>query len=273
MKKRFIVLVDFSDGSENLLKYAYDWSAQNFAELLLIHQFVVAMPSLADDLVRQNLSRHAHDVTVSKLEEFAQKVLPETGRVSYFASVDHIKNILNTVLQDEFENIIFVGSREVGFLKKIFAENMAIQVIENTKEIVVAMPKEIASFTHEKIFVAVTEKHPLNILELNNFLRFIDETKTTITFFNLAKPDEETGEIEKHLRDLSKLFAERYNTGYAIFEGHNAFNDIKKVINNKIDEILIVQRGSRLLSDQIFRKFLINELVNESQTPLVVLPE
>lgn len=273
MKKRFIVLIDFSERAENLLRYAHDWSTQNHAELLLVHQFTAAMPSLTDNVARQSLVKHAHDDTIAKLEDFAKKTLPGTARVKYFASEDHIKNILTSLLKADFENIIFVGSRETGFFKKIFVESMAIQVIENTEDIVVAMPKEIASFTHEKIFVAVTEKHPLNILELNNFFRFIDETKTTITFFYLGKPDEETGDIEKHLRDLTKLFAERYSTGYAIYEGRNALTDIKKVINNKIDELLIVQRGSRLLTDQIFRRFLINELVHDGQTPLVVLPE
>jgi hypothetical protein len=57
-----------------------------------------------------------------------------------------------------------------------------------------------------------------------------------------------------------------------IYEGNNPFNDIKKVINNNNGQMLIVQKGSRLLTDHFFRKFLINELVYEGQTPLVVLP-
>lgn len=36
--------------------------------------------------------------------------------------------------------------------------------------------------------------------------------------------------------------------------------------------MLVVQKGSRLLTDQLFRQFLINELVYEGQTPLIVLP-
>lgn len=273
MKKRFIVLIDFSKGSPNLLSYAYDWSKQNNAELLLAHQATVAFPSLTDNVSRESISQHTYDEVRDRLKKLAEETLPNTDKVSYFISDDHIKNILSGLVADDFENIIFVNSKEVGLLKKIFIDSMAIQVIENSSNIVVAMPKEINSFSHERIFVAVTEKHPINILELNNFFRFLDKTKTQITFFYLGKPDEETGEIEKQLKDLTKLFADRYHTGYAIYEGRNALTDIKKVINNKIDEILIVQKGSRLLTDQIFRRFLINELVNEGQTPLVVLPE
>ncbi|MNE57231.1 hypothetical protein D3C80_1521830 [compost metagenome] len=68
------------------------------------------------------------------------------------------------------------------------------------------------------------------------------------------------------------MFSDRFNTDFAIYEGNNPFDDIKKIINNKNDEMLIVQKGSRHLTDQLFRKFLINELVYEGQTPLIVLP-
>lgn len=273
MKKRFIVLIDFSKGSSNLLSYAYDWSKQNNAELLLVHQLIVIFPSFTDNVSRESLSQHAQQESLNKMKELAKATLPTTDKVSYLVSENHIKRMLMDLANEDFENIIFVGSKEVGLIKKMFFDSMAIQVIENTKNIVVAMPKEIDSFSHERIFVAVTDKHPINILELNNFFRFLDKSKTQITFFYLGKPDEEIDEIEKQLKDLTKLFAERYHTGYAIYEGRDALTDIKKVINNKIDEILIVQKGSRLLTDQIFRRFLINELVNEGQTPLVVLPE
>jgi len=76
----------------------------------------------------------------------------------------------------------------------------------------------------------------------------------------------------KNLRELCAMFVDRFNTDFAIYEGNNPFEDIKKVINNKIDELLIVQKGSRLLTDQLFRRFLINELVYEGQTPMIVLP-
>ncbi len=134
------------------------------------------------------------------------------------------------------------------------------------------MPKEIAAFSHERIFVALTEKYPLDISELNRFLNFIDSNNTLITFFYLAQPNETTTGVKKQLADLSNLFADRFNTNTAIYEGNNPFEDIKNVINNKEEEMLVAQKGSRLLSDQLFRRFLINELVYKGQTPLIILP-
>ena len=272
MKKRFIVLIDFSTESANLLRYAFDWSKQIHAEIVLVYQKIVMAPSLVDNKTREDLASHAREEAIGKLKKLAQETVSNTDKISYFVSEDHLQNMLEKLLEQDFEDLIFVSSKEVGGLRRLFVENTAIQVIDNSKNIVVAMPNDMDAFSHEKIFVAVTDKFPLNVVELNNFLRFIDKSKTSITFFYLAKPGEETIEMEKLLKDLIKLFSERYHTGYAIYEGRHALTDIKKVINNKIDELLVVQKGSRLLTDQLFRKFLINELVNEGQTPLIVLP-
>lgn len=272
MKKRFILLIDFSEYSGNLIKYAYDWSKQANAELLLVHQTIVLAPALTDNESRESIAQYTNEEALQKLRSLAKELIPPRENVSYLVTESNLQFTLTKLLEEHFENLIFVGLKGTGLLKKIFFGSVGLQVIDNTKNIVVAMPKEIAVFSHERIFVGVTDKHPLNILELNNFLKFIDKENTTITFFYLSKPFEKTKGIEKQLRDLSAMYSDRFVTGYAIYEGNNPSADIQKVINNKIDELLVVQKGSRLLTDQFFRKFLINELVYEGQTPLIVLP-
>lgn len=272
MKKRFIILIDFSEYSGNLIKYACNWSIQANAELLLVHQTSAMAPALSNNEIRLQIAQFANDEALQKLKTLAKEIIPPTINVSFSVSENHLNQTLFKLLAEPFDNIIFTGIKGTGILKQIFLGSVALEVIETTKNIIVAMPKEIDTYSHEKIFVAVTEKHPLNITELNRILNFIDSENTSITFFYLATPYENTNVIENELRDLSALFADKYNTTYAIYEGNNPFDDIKKVINNKIDEILIVQKGSRLLSDQLFRRFLINELAYEGQTPLVILP-
>lgn len=156
--------------------------------------------------------------------------------------------------------------------KKLFLGSVTLQIVENVNNIIVAIPKGIDTFSHKKIFVAAKMTHPLNILALNTFLNFIDKEDINITFFYLARPDENTKEIKGYLSELATLFADRFNTSFEVYEGKDPFADIEKVINNKIDELLMVQKGSRLLTDQFFRRFLINHLVYKGQTPLIVLP-
>ena len=272
MTKRFILLIDFSEYSGNLIKYACDWSKQVNAEILLLHQTLVAAPALTENEGRVQIAQLANFEALQKLKLLANKLIQNAMKVSYSVSERNLQHTLTELLAEPFENLVFVGLKGTGILKKIFLGSTAIQIIDNTKNTVVAMPKEIGTFSHKKIFVAVTKRYPVNILELNNFLKYIDRENTSITFFYLAKPNEKTVGVENLLRGLSEIFSDRYNTDFSIYEGDNTFDDVKKVINNNVDEILVVQKGSRLLTDQLFRKFLINTLVYEGQTPLVVLP-
>ena len=272
MKKRFIVLIDFSAHSENLIKYAYDWSKQTNAELLLVHETAVLAPVLIDNRSRAEIAQQINAEALEKLKGLTNKILPYGLKVSYDVSENRLQTTIEKYLEEAFDNLILVGLKGTGLLKKIFIGSVANQVIDKTNNIVVAMPKEISRFSHEKIFVAITEKHPLNTPKLAHFLNFFDKENTSLCFFHLAKPNEKNKPMENQLKELSKLFEDKFNTSYEIYDGSSSFSDIKKVINNKIDEILIVQKGSRHLTDQLFRKFLINELVFEGQTPLVVLP-
>lgn len=272
MKNRFIILIDFSEYSSNLIKYACSWSEQINAELLLVHQSIVLAPALTDNKSRQQIAEYTNDQALQKLKALAKELIPPIIKVSFKVSDSNLEFILPKLLKEPYENLIFTGIKGTGFLKKIFLGSVALQVIDKIKNCIVAMPKEIDSFSHKKIYVAVTEKHPLNVSELNKFLSFIDNKDTTITFFYLAKPNEKTIGIEKHLKELKEMFSNRYNTSFAIYEGSNPLDDIKKILNIKFDDMLVVQKGSRLLTDQLFRRFLINELVYEGQTPLIVLP-
>lgn len=272
MKKRFIVLIDFSEYSGNLIKYACDWSKKVNAELILVHQSIVMAPALLEKESKQSIAQHTNEEAMQKLEALAKNLIPSTINVSFLVSDSNLRTIIPELLSEPFENLIFTGIKGTGFLKKIFIGSVALHVIENSNDIVVAIPKEISSFSQGNLFVAVSDKHPLNLLALNKFLNYIDSEKTSITFFYLAKPNEKTTGIENQLSELTGLYADRYKTSYTIYEGSDTFESVKEVIQNVHHEMLIVQKGSRLLVDQLFRRFLINELVYEGRSPLIVLP-
>ncbi|MBL7769766.1 MAG: universal stress protein [Flavipsychrobacter sp.] len=272
MKKRFIVLIDFSSYSKDLLMYAADWCRSIAAELVLVHKTFVMSPALVDTESKQAMALAAREEAAYKLEAFAKELVPPGTVFSVEVTDGPLEKFLQALLSQPFEHLLFVGLKGTGIIKQLFIGSVALDVIEHTNEVVVAIPRHINRFSHEKLMIAVSDKHAFNVLALNNFLQFLDNGKTRIQFFYLAQPYEKTENVEKQLNELTALFSTRFPTEYKVYEGESPFEDIRKVINNKVDEILIVQKGSRLLSDQLFRKFLINELVYEGETPLIVLP-
>lgn len=272
MKKRFIVLVDFSEHSANLIQYAYDWAKLVDAKLLLYHNNTVVSPALADNETCQSIAQMINEKALDKLRLLSKSALPENANVQYFVSESNLLLTLQDFLEAPFDQLIFTGLKGTGFFKKIFLGSTSIQIIENINNLLVALPKDISRFSPNNLFVAVSENHPLNVLELNKLLNFTGGKTKKITFFYYAKTNENTFAMEKKLRELTLLFGEKYSTGFEIYQGSDAFEKIKLVVNNKTDELLVIQKGSREWTDQLFRKFLINELVYAGETPLVILP-
>ena len=272
MKKRFIILIDFSPYSANLLRYAYDWSKKVDAAFILVHNTIVAAPALADTESRREIASITNREVYEKLQNFAQSLLPEKTQVRYFVSERNLVLSLPELLQEPFENLIFLGIKGTGILKKIFIGSVAVQVIDHVNNVIVAVPKNIESFSSKTIHVAVSKNYPINTVEFNKFLRFTGNNIEKIAFFSLVKPDDDLQATEKYLKELKDLYSDQKDTTYELYQGRHIFQDLKKVINHKADELLVVQRGSRVFSDQIFRKFFINELVYEGEIPLIILP-
>lgn len=272
MRKRFILLIDFSKTSKNLIEYGCDWASQEGAEVLLLHHTTVQIPAFTDNKGRERLIDEANNEAEQKLREIASDIIPPMVSVSYMATEQNLQSALNELLAQSFENLVFAGLKKYGFIEKFFMKNTIIQTIENTDNILVAIPNDLSDYSHENIYVAVSDKFSLNLFEFNRMLNFISNKETRLVFFNLAQPGEDTTEVEKILKELADMFADKYKTFYEIYITDHPSQNIKNVINTEINEILIVQRGGRMLTDHLFRKLLINDLVYEAKTPLIVLP-
>lgn len=272
MKKRFIVLVDFSEHSANLIRYAFDWAKLVDAKLLLYHNTTVVSPALADNETRNSIAQMVNEKAYDKLNLLSKSTLPENADVRCFASETNLLVALQNFLEEPFDHLIFTGLKGTGFFKKILLGSITIQIIENINTLLVAIPKEISRFSPTNLFVAVDDSHPLNVLGLNKLLNFAGGETKKITFFYFAKVNENTSAMENKLKELTLLFGDKYPSDYKIYLAEDAFEKIKLVVNNKTDELLVIQKGSREWTDQLLRKFLVNELVYDGETPLVVLP-
>lgn len=272
MQKRFILLIDFSEYSSNLIRYAASWAEQINAELVLVHQAQVVVPSMADLAVREQILAQTKSDTLFQLQKLATPLINNSLSVEFRICLHSMDKCLDGLLAVPSDQLVFVGLKGTGALRKLFIGSVALNVIENSDKPVVAIPKEISHFSHERIFVAVSDKHRINVLALHHLLSFIHPDNTKVTFFSMTEEDEVSPETEQQLMELVRHFSTSYSADYKIFTGANVFEDIKTIINNRVEELLVVQKGSRYLSDQLFRRFLINELAYEGQTPMVVLP-
>lgn len=118
MKKRFILLIDFSEHSESLLKYAYDWSLQIETEFLIIHQTEVITPTLADIKTREKFTQEINLKMLDQVKSFVENILPNQAQLNYDVSDKNLNFTLKAHLNTGFEDLIFVGIKETSLRKK-----------------------------------------------------------------------------------------------------------------------------------------------------------
>ncbi len=270
--KRLIVLIDFSEYSTTLLRYARSWCQKTEARLLMAHQTTVMAPGMLAKEDKEKLTIAANDESVRKMRLLADHALGSEEGIDYYASEKNMESILDELLAESFSQLVLVGLKGTGILKKLFIGSIAVKVIESIDEVAVAIPKNIEQFAPEKVYVAISEKNPLNEVKLRQFLEFSKAAIREVVFISLAGANDDIIEIRSYLQDLSVRYSDLAEVGYDVYQGENVYANLKNIINNKINELLVVQKGSQLYSNQLFRKFLINELVYEGDTPLVVLP-
>lgn len=272
MKNRFIILVDLSSESEHLIQFAYDWSRNVGADMLLVHHTVVMLPALTPYESKKKLTKIANQESLDTLRRFTESVLPGAISIGFMASEKPLVTQLRTLLRGPFNNLVFLGLTKKGLLEKLFIGSEAIKVIDGIDNLIVAVPLHPECCSPETIHVAVQKNNPLNIIDFNKFLNFRKASIKDIVFFSVLESGDDWNDAEKYLRDLTQLYSDRYAAAYEMYKAQGGFQDLKRIILSKKDEFIVVQRGSRMFLDQIFRKFLINDLVYEGNIPLVILP-
>lgn len=88
----------------------------------------------------------------------------------------------------------------------------------------------------------------------------------------MITPNDDRNATEKYLNELIEFYSDKRDASYELYVGRDALRDLKEIILKKQKEFIVVQRGSRMFLDQMFRTFLINELVYEGNTPLIIVP-
>lgn len=187
-KNRIIVLVDFSEYSENLINFAASIAEIIMGEMILVHQVMGLTPAMANMEAKNRIIKTEMDEAYSNLHKLAGKFVYDID--AFHVSQNPVLTILKEIKSENYFDWVFTGIKETGVLKRIFLGSTTISIIDNP------------------------------VIQ--------------------------------------------------IYEGKNFFELLKERVKHTTDSFLLLQQGSRSLMDYLFRKFMINELVYNTQTPLIV---
>jgi len=273
MKTRLIVLIDFS--TDNLFKFAGLWSEVLKADLLFIHQVPGLIPSLADGESRALIIEEEKKEALTKLKSMAYEYFPQLKNVKYHVSEQSLLTTIKaiTVQDNIYKNLVLAGLKTRGYLQQLLFGSTSTKLIDELDYPLIAIPANIEAFIPEKFILALSYRYPLNQDSYHRLLEALEETIQMSEIISVVTPNDQAAESQDYLQRLTSEIKKDIPTTYMLFKGEEPFKEIKKhVFSGHKNCLLVVQKGSRSLSDQFFRKFLINELVHDGSIPLVVIP-
>lgn len=274
MKTRLIVLIDFSPYAETLLQLANTWCKLLHAELVLVHKVTGYAPAFAESDVRHQIIQVEKEEALAKLRTLAHENITTPKNIRYQVFKEgfllFFPKLLRQGREQGFNDLIVLGLKGTGFLKKILVGSTATAIIEELNHPTVAVPVSVNKLIPKKFIVALSYKYPLNEAAFKQVLEAFQNNIQQLEFISVSA----TAESEDYLKGLQAQHQKSIPSSYRIFRGTqaDAFKEIKRYVHQQADSILVVQKGSRSLSDQVFRKFLINELVHDGSLPLIIVP-
>jgi nucleotide-binding universal stress UspA family protein len=271
MKTRLIVLTDFS--SPNLVAVAGSWSKLLEADILLVHKVPGLVPSLSDSESRSVIIEHEITDAKAKLKKLAKEQLPDHPLpIKYLVSESNILNTLQVLLNKEYNDLILVGLKKRNLVQQFFFGSTISKITDELNHTVIAVPETISDFHPDKLIATISYRYPLNTSSFEEFLKILGDSIKEVELISVVTSKDNEDVSKGYLSTLTEKLSPTKPTSYNLFKGENPFKEIKPYINKHDNALLVVQKGSRTLSDQFFRKFLINDLVHDGSIPLVIIP-
>lgn len=272
MKTRLVLLIDFSPYTETLIKFAKKWSQLADAEILLIHQIYYSLPAMTDLENRQRIINYEKNNALEKLNNLIRDNFESTARTSCKVIETALTFTLPKILTGNYNDFIIVGTKGAGLFSKFLLGSTTIKVIEKLNYTTIVLPLSHHNNTPKVLTVATHYKFPLNKIDFNIFLTVTEIFIEAIRFISVKTPNDDYNKNEEYLKALQNEYGNQIAASYKIFTGDSISDELKNYIKKNPDTLLVAQKGSRAISDHLFRRFIINELVNDSSLPLIILP-
>lgn len=270
MKKRFIVLIDFSTHSRHLLSFVYAWAKKAKAEIILIHQVVKPTPAMGDMDVINTLKQNHKAAALEDLKSFANEVIGIDPSIHFLADTSHLISIIDNLETADTIDCIFAGIKDKPAVDKLFLGNTVSVLSKQLDKIIIAFPATHTDINLNKLYVGIKKNYPINEKAFQHLIDIMKTSTRELLFFSSIKPAENQEDTEKYLQQLHTLYGNQIKTSYKIYKDENPMHTVKdNMIKNK--GFLVIQKGSRTLTD-LFRKFWTTEMIHTARIPIIILP-
>ncbi|WP_339924735.1 hypothetical protein [uncultured Cyclobacterium sp.] len=271
---RLVVLLDFSPYTPTQLRLACSWQEIFNLDLVFVHKMDGIAPTLPisnkkeiNEIIEFN-KKESNTKFLKCLEEGA--LSPDSNKTSFEAVSSQLAHFLEGFLKPN--DIVLLGLKGTGFLKKILIGSTATTLINHLNHLIIAVPHTIDNTVPRKLVLSCQEKHPVNETALDAILKTVGKEIKEIELLTIIENKKELESSNQYLEQMRSKLGGGYKYKISIYENKDAFGEIKMRFSKCLDDFIVLQKGSRNLDDKLFRRFFINDLIHDGNTPLIILP-
>ena len=183
--KTILVPVDYSDSSDNALKYATQLAKFTQANLILLHVYKVPVPMLEAPVIM---------VPPPDLEESALQSLKELERkidgniqVQSLLRSGFVVDEIMSVVEEKKIDLVVMGITGAGKMSETLIGSHTTTLIKKNQTPVLVVPKEAQYKEIKKIVLAYDYKEALNVAALERFKEFAKLFQAQVLVLDVEK--------------------------------------------------------------------------------------
>jgi nucleotide-binding universal stress UspA family protein len=275
--KRILIPVDFSECSENAVRYGLAVGILARAEITLLH--AVTLPMQNADFLSNPLASMEESAD-QRLEQMAAEIAVWLGKET-LPSIN-----LKTKVQvgftgelvlgfaNEWEaDMIVMGTHGAGRLEGFLLGSNTTHIIEKATCSVLAIPDE-AEFTGIKNIVFASDMGGLDrelVAKISDFARLFDAGIDVLTVFTSGS------EIKSSkVQDFKEDLLDKFNYDRLAFHVYESvLDDFTEALQNYLDEneadVVVMQMHHRSFMQKLFRSSQTKKMALHTYTPLLAL--
>ena len=138
---RFVVLIDITQASVQLLRFAHNVATNAQAILLIMHQSKLPIPAMGDSESHSSIKNESKTRSLDALRNYVGAIVNEECPIEYEVTTGNLQARLHSLEKSVGFEIVFVGIKNKGVVDKILIGNTAAKLASVTSRIIFAIPE------------------------------------------------------------------------------------------------------------------------------------
>lgn len=268
---KFVVLIDVTEASARLLKFAHGIAAAAGATLLVVHQSILPTPAMGDAENRSAVKNENKNRSLEALRHYVENIIGDSVPLEYEVTTGNLQGFLHSLEKSMDFNLVFVGVKHKGLMEKMLVGNTATKLTNDLSKTIIALPEEQNGPSFDTLYVAVKKEFSFNDQALYQCITALRNTVKKVHLFSIVAAGEDENAVISLMEKIVSGVPEGITGSYETIQAADPHKQIKNFMHAHRNGILVVQKGSRGIMD-VFRKYFVHDLVDDAQLPVIILP-